>query len=43
MVRRGIEQIRVTGGEPLMRQGISAFYCRTYRQLKQNRPETYFQ
>lgn len=33
MVRRGIEHIRITGGEPLMRQGVVHFIS-TLQQLK---------
>ncbi len=35
MVRRGIEHIRITGGEPLMRQGVVHFIS-TLQQLKKN-------
>lgn len=34
MVKRGIEQIRITGGEPLMRQGVVHFIAQLH-QLKQ--------
>ena len=35
MVRRGIEQIRITGGEPLMRQGVVHFIAEL-QQLKKS-------